>query len=311
MRPDEEPIARVERMAAEGLISPEQAAALRDSLAPGGSSTGGVAAPARRGGQIWSWAIAGLALSLLLALLIAGLSSGPEGAAIQDVTQSLNQPEEHGTMNKSLSTFLGLALFLLVPLLLLVWFYNSLISKEEAVFQAWAQTESNFQRRADLIPALVETVTAYLKHERETLGEVTEARDTAAEALGNAVGALIEAQKAASGQPGGAALEADAQMQALYGAQSRIGLSMAKVMAVAEAYPDLRSADQFLELQAQIEGTENRINVARLRFNETVGQFNTAIRRLPGSLVAGLGNFKRKAYFRSEEEAKNAPALDF
>ncbi len=90
-----------------------------------------------------------------------------------------------------------------------------------------------------------------------------------------------------------------------------MGRSVGNLFAVVEAYPELRSADQFLELQAQLEGTENRINVARQRFNDAVGDFNGTMRKLPWSLVASVGSFQRKAYFRSDEEARRAPALDF
>ncbi len=93
--------------------------------------------------------------------------------------------------------------------------------------------------------------------------------------------------------------------------QARIGHGMGAIVAVAESYPDLRSSDQFLELQAQLEGTENRINVARMRFNEAVRDYNRGIRQLPGALVAQVGNFKRKAYFQTEEDARRAPELNF
>ena len=308
-----QPEDRISRMEAEGTLSPAQAAMLRDSL-DSGKAADLAAAPRHRIPRVWLWAALGASLAALILILMVSLGGVPDGTEVQDVTQTLNQPEEYGAMNKSLSTIVGVALFLILPLLLVVWLYNSLVGKEEAVFEAWAQTESNFQRRADLIPALVETVSRYLAHEQETLTAVTQARGEAAGALSAAVEDLLNAQQAAAEfqrEQGAKGLEEDAAMQALYGVRARVGLSMAKVLAVAEAYPDLRSADQFLELQAQLEGTENRINVARMRFNKAVGDFNAAIRKLPGSLVAGLGDFKRKAYFRSEEEARSAPDLAF
>ena len=110
---------------------------------------------------------------------------------------------------------------------------------------------------------------------------------------------------------GQAVIEEETALRQLYEAQGRIGRGMTTLLAVAEDYPDLRSSDQFLELQAQLEGTENRINVARMRFNESVRDYNRSIRQLPGALVAQVGSFKRKAYFQSEEEARSAPELEF
>jgi len=217
-------------------------------------------------------------------------------------------------MNRSLSAVLAIAVLVIIPLVFWVWMHNSLVSREEHVFNAWAQTESNFQRRADLIPALVDTVSRYLKHESETLTAVTAERAGATAGLAKAVDDVIRAQKEsakiASGR-GEKIIEEQAPLTALYQAQAAVGRSMTQLLAVAEDYPELRSSDQFLELQAQIEGTENRINVARMRFNEAVRGYNGAIRMLPASLVARVGNFQRKAYFRTEEEARNAPDLQF
>ena len=194
------------------------------------------------------------------------------------------------------------------------WLHNSLVGKEERVFQAWAQTESNFQRRADLIPALIETVSRYLRHERETLAAVTEARGASVASLSAAIERLIQAEKGTTdliAARGAGLVEEDGAMAALFDAHAKVGRSMTTLLGVAESYPELRSSDQFLELQAQLEGTENRINVARMRFNDSVRVYNGAIRRLPGTLVAQVGNFRRKAYFRSDEEARHAPALSF
>lgn len=217
-------------------------------------------------------------------------------------------------MNKTVSTGLAILVLLIVPILLWVWQYNSLVTKEEKVYAAWAQTESNYQRRADLIPALIDTVSRYLKHESKTLKEVTAERGSAVSALAGAIEELIEAQKSAADhqrQGGPKIIEQEEALKQLYAAQLRVGRGMTQLLGVVEDYPELRSSDQFLELQAQLEGTENRINVARMRFNEAVRHYNAAMRRLPGSLVATAGNFQRKAYFRSEEEARNAPELRF
>ena len=217
-------------------------------------------------------------------------------------------------MNKNLSAGLAIVILLIVPVLLWVWLHNQLVSKEETVYEAWAQTESNFQRRADLIPALIDTVSRYLKHESETLTGVTEARSEALKSLTGAVDELIKSQKDAADrrrEGGPAIVEQEDSLKELFAAQTRVGRSMTQLFGVVEAYPNLRSADQFLELQAQLEGTENRINVARMRFNDAVRAYNAAIRRLPGSLIARVGGFRRKAYFQSDEEARDAPALQF
>jgi LemA protein len=301
-------------MAADGVITPAQASMLLDSLRAGANEAPGRAPTPHRRWPPWApWA-----LMAVLALIVVGLAAalGTNGGepAVQDATQTLNQPGGHGEMNKTFSALLAVALLLVVPLLLWTWLHNSLVAKEEKVFEAWAQTESNFQRRADLIPALVETVSRYLRHESETLTEVTKARAQAAERLSGALDDLIRAHKDSADalrEAGREIVEDEALLRRLYESQAGIGRIMGNVFAVAEAYPELRAADQFLELQAQLEGTENRINVARMRFNDAVRGYNATMRMLPWSLVSGLGNFQRKAYFRSEEEARAAPELAF
>lgn len=215
-------------------------------------------------------------------------------------------------MNKSFSGILAIALFLIVPLLLWMWLHNSLVTKEESVFESWAQVESNLERRADLIPALVDTVSRYLRHESDTLTSVTAQRSDAS--LATALEELIAAQKSTAeivGEDGSNIVEDEADLAALFAAQQRVGQRMHSFLAVAESYPQLRSSDQFLELQAQLEGTENRINVARMRFNESVATYNAAIRRLPASLVASAGGFGRKAYFQADAESHDEPDLAF
>lgn len=301
---------RIRRMEADGVLSPQQAEVLRASLARQPSLE-----PRRRfwtpeRGRIVLWTISGLlAVGLLAAMLLAG---GP--GDVQDVAETLNQPGAQGEMNRTITSLLAVSLLLVVPLLLFVYFHNSLVTKEEAVSESWAQVESNFQRRADLIPALLQTVSRYLRHERETLTSVTEQRAQSAEQLSEAVDRLIEAQSEASEilrEEEGPPAEDQARLERLFAAQRAVAGRMSDIFAVAESYPDLRSSDQFLGLQAQIEGTENRINVARQRFNDAVGDYNATLRMMPWNLVAGLGGFSRKAYFRSEEEARDAPALAF
>jgi LemA protein len=307
-----EPEERIRRMEQDGILSERQAALLRDSFSGGPrgeAQQSEIQGRKRRVGHI----LGGFVLAIVAVVLVLAVGSGGE-EQIQNVAQTLNQPGEYGQMNKSLSGILAAAILLIVPLLLWMWLHNGLVAREERVFEAWAQTESNFQRRADLVPVLVDTVSRYLKHETETLTGVTEARAQSLVDMAQAIEDLAEAEKAAREllrERGQAVIEEEPALRQLYETQGRIGRGMTVLLAVAEDYPELRSSDQFLELQAQLEGTENRINVARMRFNETVRDYNRAIRQLPGALVARVGSFKRKAYFQSEEEARSAPELAF
>ncbi|MDR2551042.1 MAG: LemA family protein [Desulfobulbus sp.] len=173
--------------------------------------------------------------------------------------------------------------------------YNSLQGKEEAVFKAWGDIEANLQRRADLIPNLVETVKGYAGHEKETLEAVINARAKATAVhlstndLGNATA-----------------------MQQLQQTQGELGSALSRLMVVAERYPDLKANQNFLDLQNQLEGTENRINVARQRYNQAVETFNSSIRAFPESLTNSLLlHLERKEYFKATQEAREVPKVDF
>ncbi len=241
-----------------------------------------------------------LAAASLLALLL--VFAGRDAHAletIQDVHQTINTLEGVDTMNRTASNALGvvlLALPAILGLLYFVWLYNGMVGREEAVYSAWADVESTYKRRADLVPNLVNVVQSYMEHERTTLIEVTDQRNQ----VGAALQSLIEQQTAAAQALHAATPESAPSVAALGASQSALLNRLRGVIATVEAYPNLRSADQFMALQAELEGTENRINVARLRFNEAVEHFNSALRRLPGSLVAGIGHFQRKAYFTAD-----------
>jgi len=173
--------------------------------------------------------------------------------------------------------------------------YNTMQQNEEEVFGAWGNVESSLQRRADLIPNLVEVVKGYAAHEKETLEAVINARARAtavnitASDLGNA--------------------EA---MQQLQSAQGELSSALARLMVVVERYPDLKANQNFLDLQNQLEGTENRINVARQRYNQSVEKFNFSIRKFPNSLTNSLLlHLERKEYFKAEEAAARAPQVKF
>ena len=173
--------------------------------------------------------------------------------------------------------------------------YNSMQAAEEAVFAAWGDVEASYQRRTDLIPNLVEVVKGYAKHEADTLQAVTEARAK--------VGSL-QASKQLVNDP-----QAFARFQQ---SQGELSGALSRLMVVVERYPDLKANQNFLDLQNQLEGTENRINVARVRYNKAVQDFNTSIRTFPNSLTNSLLlHLARKEPFKSEEGAKTAPKVKF
>jgi LemA protein len=173
--------------------------------------------------------------------------------------------------------------------------YNSMQAAEEAVFAAWADVEASYQRRADLIPNLVEVVKGYAKHEADTLQAVTEARAK--------VGS-IQASKQLVNDP-----QALAKFQQ---SQGELSGALSRLMVVVERYPDLKANQNFRDLQSQLEGTENRINVARVRYNKSVQEFNTSIRTFPNSMTNSLLlHLTRKEPFKADEGAKSAPKVKF
>ncbi len=172
--------------------------------------------------------------------------------------------------------------------------YNGLVQLDEKVNAAWAQVESVYQRRMDLIPNLVETVKGYAAHESGTLQAVTEARASATQ---------ITLPASAVSDP--------AQFAKFQESQGALSSALGRLLAVAENYPDLKANQNFLELQAQLEGTENRIAVERMRYNEAAQAFNTAFRRFPTNILGGIFGFKTKEYFKADEAAKAAPKVQF
>jgi LemA protein len=173
--------------------------------------------------------------------------------------------------------------------------YNTIQQNEETVFKAWGDVESSLQRRADLIPNLVETVKGYASHEKETLEAVIEARS-----------------KATSVQLSQEDLGSAEAMERLRQMQGGLSSALSRLMVVVERYPDLKASQNFLDLQNQLEGTENRINVARQRYNQAVERFNFSIRKFPNSLTNKLMlHLERKEYFQAEETAKHVPSVNF
>jgi len=178
---------------------------------------------------------------------------------------------------------------------------NNLVGLEEQVNQQWAQVESQYQRRYDLIPNLVRTVQGAANFEKSTLEAVVNARARVGQVV-----APSGPPGAASGIPGNANA-----MQQFEAAQAGLSSALSRLLVVVERYPDLKANQNFLELQSQLEGTENRIAVERQRYNTTAQQFNTAIRRFPANLVASMSGFKAKAYFKGVAGSSEAPQVDF
>lgn len=171
--------------------------------------------------------------------------------------------------------------------------YNGFVNREEGLKSAWSNVETQYQRRADLIPNLVNTVKGYAAHETQTLNEVTEAR-------ARATSINLSADDLTP--------ERLAQFQR---AQAEVRSALGRLIAVSESYPDLKTNQNFLELQAQLEGTENRIAVARKDFNAAAQQYNVSVRRFPANLVARMFGFGQKPYFESAEGAAAAPQVTF
>jgi LemA protein len=171
--------------------------------------------------------------------------------------------------------------------------YNSMVTMQEGVTAQWSQVENVYQRRSDLIPNLVSTVKGYADFEKETLTQVIEARAKATSV--NVNPEKLDAQSLKNFQD----------------AQSGLSSALSRLMVVVEKYPDLKANQGFLDLQAQLEGTENRITVERQKFNESAQAYNTLIRKFPKNIFAGMFGFEKKAYFEAEKGAEKAPQVKF
>ena len=173
--------------------------------------------------------------------------------------------------------------------------YNSFVAMEEQIKGQWAQVENQYQRRFDLIPNLVATVKGYAAHESQVFTDVSEARAKA--------GGVMQMSDGLLNDP-----EAFRRFQE---AQTSLGGALSRLLSVTEQYPELKANEQFLSLQDQLEGTENRISVERKRFNDAVQQYNREIRLFPKSIIAGMGGFTQKPYFSADEKAATAPTVSF
>ncbi|MBO7302032.1 MAG: LemA family protein [Bacteroidaceae bacterium] len=188
-------------------------------------------------------------------------------------------------------------IILLVVLgIVLIWAvtsYNGLVKADENVSTAWSNVENQYQRRADLIPNLVNTVKGYASHEKETLDAVVAARSRATQMVVDTEDLTPE------------------KLQQYQKAQGEVGAALGRLLAITEAYPELKANQNFLELQAQLEGTENRISVERRNFNDAARRFNTSIRTFPRNLIAGMCGFEKRPYFEAEESAAKTPEVKF
>ena len=171
--------------------------------------------------------------------------------------------------------------------------YNKLVVADESVTTEWANVESQYQRRADLIPNLVSTVKGYAAHEQETLEAVVSARAKATQMTVDAKNLTPE------------------KLQEFQAVQGEVGAALGRLLMITENYPDLKANQNFMALQEQLEGTENRIQVARQKFNLTAKTYNTSIRRFPTNILAGMFGFESKAYFEAEIGADKAPTVEF
>lgn len=190
----------------------------------------------------------------------------------------------------------GLIITVVVIALVAIWgisSYNGLVSMDENVSNQWANVETQYQRRSDLIPNLVNTVKGYAKHESETLESVMAARSQATQVKIDPSNCTPQ------------------QLAAYQKAQGDVTTALGKLLAITENYPDLKANQNFLELQSQLEGTENRINVARKDFNDTAKKYNTSLRSFPRNIIASMFGFEKRNYFEAEAGAEKAPKVEF
>ena len=193
-------------------------------------------------------------------------------------------------------SYIILIVIAVIILSIFFWFkntYNGMVTMQENVSAQWSNVENQYQRRLDLIPNLVNTVKGYAEHEQNTLNGVVEARAKATQMQIN-LDNLDEAKK-----------------KKLNAVQGELSTALSRLMAISENYPDLKANENFRDLQAQIEGTENRIAVERRKFNNTARAYNTSIRQFPQNMLAGMFGFTPKPYFEANAEAENAPKVEF
>lgn len=302
---------RVEQMLAAGKLNAAEAQRLQASFhdqRERQAQLQALSAPARKSGQRIALLLALLMITFVLGAAsawligsstetateaaLAGVQAPPAAGRPIDLSQ-LDQ-ERSQTMKRTLPIMIGiipLGVFALLGLVL-VFVYNSLVNNREQVNAGWAQVENVYQRRLDLVPVLVDAVQTYTEHERGTLTELTQARAGALEM---------------SGALAGAAPDTAEQLRAIEASQGKIESALARLFAVVEAYPDLKASRNFLSLQDQLEGTENRVAMERRNYNEFSRRYNTQLQTFPANVVAQMLGFESKPYFEAEESALQAP----
>lgn len=296
----------VERMLAAGKLTPEEAERLRGSLAAHAEREAPLRAAAAPRERRRLWLLIG---SLLVVFLLgaatayllgdpAGGNAAPSPSIGSDTSASPEgrlidlsglSDERSRTMNRSLSVSVGVVTLGMLAVLagIFVVSYNGLVEAREQVNSGWAQVENVYQRRLDLVPLLVDAVQTYTDHERETLTELTRART---------------ATMQVRGAIGGAPQTAD-QLKAIEASQGELASAVARLFAVVENYPALKANSNFLALQDQMEGTENRVAMERRHYNEFSRRYNTRLQSFPGNIVADMMGFEPKPYFEAEAKA--------
>lgn len=299
--------ARIDRMLEQGKLTAEEAERLRHSLDATREREETFQRAARSTGNRRPILLlmAFLSLFFLLGIGTHWLLSGPVSVGTQGTVNELPAPsrpegrlidlselseERSTTMNRSLPLSIGILTIGLVAVLggMIAFFYNGLVTAREQVNAGWAQVENVYQRRLDLVPLLVDAVQTYTDHERETLTELTAARAGAIEV---------------AGAMGTRAPESIEQIKAVEAAQGRLESALARLFAVVENYPDLKASRNFLSLQDQIEGTENRVAIERRNYNEFSRRYNTRLQVFPSNVVGQMMGFESKPYFEAETEA--------
>lgn len=296
----------IERMLAEGKLTVEEAARLRGVLA----THAGHASPLRSAARSCERRRLRLLLGMLAVSFVLGVAThwllggltADSASAVAGLDSTTSAPaegrlidlsalsgERSTTMKRSLPLSIGIMTVSVLAVLsgLLVFFYNGLIDAREQVNSGWAQVENVYQRRLDLVPLLVDAVQTYTEHERETLTELTQARANAMQV---------------NGAVGGAPQTAE-QLKAIETSQGKVGSALARLFAVVENYPELKASRNFLSLQDQIEGTENRVAMERRAYNEFSRRYNTRLQTFPGNIVADMMGFESKPYFEAEAKA--------
>ena len=188
---------------------------------------------------------------------------------------------------------IGLIVVICAIAIWLISSYNGMVKMDEEVSSAWSNVENQYQRRADLIPNLVNVVKGYASHEKETFEAVVSARSKATQVTVDPENLTPE------------------KLQEYQKAQGELGATLGRLLAITESYPELKANENFKELQAQLEGTENRISVERRNFNEIARNYNSSIRSFPRSIIAGMFGFETRPYFEAEEGANKAPEVKF